>query len=452
MPPQGVCIAFDDATLAPNPSWTRIDDPGGVNVVRGWTIDRGRSKELDKNQTGTAVIDVIDKTGVLDPTNPGSPFVDKIDPMKQAAIALQNPVTSEWGTIYRGFSDWEFEISSDTGFKAISTTIECEDAYDLMSALEMTPGNYYGKKTTNPAGPTQLLKQYEGDIQFAGDTANMEPSDRINQALDDAGWPSSMREIFSGNVFLQVTTYARRDQLLTVILDAADAEFPGVANVFISKEGNFVFHGRYARFDPFNPQYGISQWYAGDFAACAGDDVYAPIHRIGFRRSKHDIINVGLALPKGVTDYDAPGNIVLDTGSIGTYGWRSVVFEDLITYKGIIPNGTDLTAVQETKLYGQYYVDNYAAPKTRITQLVFRPKKTDHFNAEALWNLMCKIEIGDVITVKTTHPGGGGFNNEDFFVEGIHYDARPLKANMHDVTLTLDVSPRAFYVISPFYN
>ena len=448
MAPQGVCIAFGDATLAPNPSWTRIDDPNNIGVVQGWNVDRGRNKELDKNQTGTATIDVIDKTGVLDPTNPGSPFVDNINPMKQAAIALRNPVTNAWSTIYRGFSDWEFEISSDTGFKAIKTTIECEDAFDLMSALEMTPGNHYGKKTTG-TGINKLLAQYEGDIQFAED---QQPHDRINQALDDAGWPSSLREVFSGNIKLQMTTYARRDQLLTVILDTADAEFPGVANVFISKEGNFVFHGRYARFDPFNPQYHISQWYAGDFAACEADSDYAPIHRLGFRRSKQDIINVGLALPKGVTDYDAPKNIIIDTASVGTYGWRTAVFEDLVVKNGIIPSAPDLTAVQETKLYGQYYVDNMADPQTRITQLTFKSKRADHPNAGALWALMCGVEIGDVVTVKTTHPGGGGFNNVDFFVEGVHYSAGPLKANMHDITLTLDVSPRAFYVISPFYN
>jgi hypothetical protein len=448
MAPQGVCVAFNDSTLEPNPSWTRLDDPSGYNVVGGWTVDRGRSKEMDKNQTGTATIDIVDQGGILDPTNVSSPFVDNIDPMKQGAVALQNPVTNVWSTIYRGFSDWTYEISSDTGYKVLKGSIEMDDAFDLMSALEMTPGNRFGKKTTNPIGPTQLLRQFSGDIQYA---EGQQMYERINQALLNAGWPSSMKEIFTGNIFMQVTTYARRDQLITVILDAADAEFPGVANVYVAKDGKVTAHGRYARFDPFNPQYGINQWYAGDYAACQSSSQYAPINKIVFRRSKQDIINVALALPKGVLDHEAPGNIIIDEESVGKYGWRSVQFEDLLTFEGIVP-GDNLTAVQETKLYGQYFVDNYAAPKTRITQLVFRPKWTEDFNAAALWGLMCDVEIGDVVTVKTTHPGGGGFGNEDFFVEGIHYSAKPMKANMHDITLTLDVSPRAFYVLSPFYS
>ena len=442
--PEGVCIAFSDSTLEPSPSWTNID-----GAVGGWSIDRGRSKELDKNQTGTASVDILDKLGVLDPTNGGSPYADNIDPMKQGMIGLRNPVSNAVSTIYRGFADWEYEIASDTGYKVLKGNINMDDAFDLLASLEMTPGNYFGKKTTNPIGPTQLLRQYAGDIQYA---ELQQMYERINQALLNAGWPTSMKEIFTGNIHLQVTTYARRDQLITVILDAADAEFPGVANVYMSKEGKVTAHGRYARFDPFNPQYHIQQWYAGDVAACQSSSQYAPINRINFRRSKQDIINVALALPKGVLDHQAPGNIIIDEDSVGTFGWRSVAFEDLLTFDGIQP-GDNATAVEETKLYGQYFVDNYAQPKTRITQLTFRPKSTeDSLNPAALWALMCDVEIGDVITVKTTHPGGGGFGNEDFFVEGIHYQAKPMKTNMLDVTLTLDVSPRAFYVLSPFYN
>lgn len=438
--PAGVNIGFADSTLAPNPSWSNID-----GAVGGWSIDRGRSKELDKNQTGTATVEIRDKNGMLDPTAGAAS-----DPMRPIMIGLQNPVSSAVSTIYRGFADWEFEINASTGFKVLTGNINCEDAFDLLACLEMTPGNYFGKKTTG-TGPQKLLRQYSGDIQYPGDLDTVQMYERINQALMNAGWPTSMKEIFTGNIFLQVTTYARRDQLITVIMDAADAEFPGVANVYVSKDGKITAHGRYARFDPFNPQYHIQQWYAGDFAACQSSSQYAPISRIAFRRSKADIINVALALPRGVMDHQVPENIIIDEDSVGTYGWRSVAFEDLLTYEGIRP-GDNNTAVEETKLYGQYFVDNYSQPRTRITQLEFRPKWVTDDNAAALWGLMCDVEIGDVVTVKTSHPGGGGFNNEDFFVEGIHYSAKPMKSNMYDITLTLDVSPRAFYTLSPFYG
>ena len=89
-------------------------------------------------------------------------------------------------------------------------------------------------------------------------------------------------------------------------------------------------------------------------------------------------------------------------------------------------------------------MDNHAPPRTRVSQITFRPISPTHFNGPALWNLVCGIEIGDVVHLNTTHPGGGGFD-EDFYVEGLHYDAVPMRADYPEVTLTLDLSPRAYY-------
>ncbi len=221
---------------------------------------------------------------------------------------------------------------------------------------------------------------------------------RINQALNDAGWPATLRSIFSGNVALQEVVYQRNSSLLQVILDAADAEFPGVANVYVDKNGKVTFRGRFARFDPTNPQYGITFWPCGDTAACA-DTTYAPIFGLDFSRGKSNLINSAIALP-------------------------------------------------ETGLYSAYYVDNYKDPRNRVNQIRFRPVATTHPNATALWGTVCGVEIGDVISLKCTFPWGGGFD-EDFYVEGIHYDAVPLNATMPDINLTLDLSPAAYYAI-PF--
>jgi len=64
---------------------------------------------------------------------------------------------------------------------------------------------------------------------------------------------------------------------------------------------------------------------------------------------------------------------------------------------------------------------------------------------------MCGVEISDTVFLKTWHPGGGGFGS-NFFVEGIHYEVSPMRADMHDVTLTLDVSPDSFFSSNPFGN
>ena len=237
--PVGVCVALDDDALADDPVWTRLDDPAGYRLVTGWQTSRGRQSELDKTGTGTSEVDMIDLAGILDPTNATGPFAGKLNPGLQAAIALRNPVTDTWSQIFRGFTgEWDGDLDPTARMQTVA--LQLADAFDVFTALEMTPGN---QGDTAPA-------ESEGDIYYAATTGIRQVANRINQALDDAGWPAAWRRIFTGNVQLQGSTYARLDQLLTVIQDAADAEFPGVANAYMSKDGLVVFHGRFARFTP----------------------------------------------------------------------------------------------------------------------------------------------------------------------------------------------------------
>ena len=66
----------------------------------------------------------------------------------------------------------------------------------------------------------------------------------------------------------------------------------------------------------------------------------------------------------------------------------------------------------------------------------------------ATWALLCNVDISDIVHLTTTHGGGGGFD-DDFYVEGIHYQARPGGVIPY-VELTLDVSPRGYYDDNPF--
>ena len=107
----------------------------------------------------------------------------------------------------------------------------------------------------------------------------------------------------------------------------------------------------------------------------------------------------------------------------------------------------DRTAEQETKLFAHYVVDNYATPRVRVGQLTVKARRPDSFNGAATWALLCGIDISDIVHLTTTHGGGGGFD-DDFYVEGIHYQARP-GGTIPYVELTLDVSARAATTTDP---
>ncbi len=70
--------------------------------------------------------------------------------------------------------------------------------------------------------------------------------------------------------------------------------------------------------------------------------------------------------------------------------------------------------------------------------------------AAANWLLLSECDIGDRVALTIGSPGGGGITAEQYFIEGVHEEHRPLNDTMDDVTLTLDLSPFAYFEDSPF--
>src|SRR6185312_2175654 len=108
--PPGFSVAFDDDALTDNPTWTRIDNVDGIRVT-GITVDRGRADERSKTVPGTVTITGYDTVGATDPTNASGPWYGKLDPTKQAAVTIWNPVLDEWNYIFRGHTaEWIYEL------------------------------------------------------------------------------------------------------------------------------------------------------------------------------------------------------------------------------------------------------------------------------------------------------------------------------------------------------
>jgi len=451
---EGFCIAFDDPMLDTTPVWTRLDTG---SLVASYSIRRGRQDELAKTGTGTATVELNDRNGLFDPNNVSGPYFGKLDG-KQAALALWHPIDEAWVTLFRGFVDsWEYEL--DPSGLVSRVQVELVDALDYLAGVELVPGT---------AGQPPPSTDSEGDVYYE----LQEVDDRIVNVLGNAAWPSSLSTIFSGNVFVKETFYPPGTTALAALADAADAEFPGVANVFVDKLGNVTFHGRHARFDPDSVSDGTAwdfhRWRCGDGEITNVDATYAQLRRLGFSRPRKNIINAAMALPDrnpariidpgppevpepALTAAEIIGNIVSDATSRTAYGVHSWSAENLLTW-GHKTSGTD--DLEETKLFADYYLENYKQPVTRITQLGFRSIRPDDFRGPATWDLLTGVDISDAILVFVNYPGGDGFENEEFFIEGITYDVQPLlgeNADPHyaDVTLSLDVSPSAFYTIAP---
>jgi hypothetical protein len=438
MPDGRVLIAFDDVMLAEDPAWTRLDDEPGL--VAGINIRRGRQTEFDQTDASTATIYINDRNGLFDPDNVSSPYFGELDG-KQIMLQLWNPVAEEWVTQFRGFVD-EYGWTHRGSQVVSDVQIDCTDLFDYLGSVKMIPGLF---GDTPPAGYSGIVFYEETDFQT-----------RVTQLLADAGLPADFFRVFTGNVDVQDTPYDPDDEVVGAIRDALDAEFPAIANAYTDKLGRFVVHGRFARFDPdgvsatTGGDWNFTRWKAGDGAAITTDPDRAQIRPpLTWSRGRSRVINAAIAYPHEPDDGDRSwitDQIVVDTTSRDNYGYRSWEARDLITAAGTT-TGND--ARDETKLFAEYYVANYKDPRTRVEALTFKSMWPNDSRAEPSWALVCGADVSDIIDLEHGYPGGDGISQE-FYIEGSEMQIRPGPPDFDFVTLTLNVSPQAYFTEDVF--
>ncbi len=450
--PQGISIAFGTATWAPTPTWTRLDN--GLTRVASYSIDRGRQYELDRTDGGRAQVQISDTSGILDPTNSAGSYYGQLEPLLQAAISRYNPVLHNWYTRFRGFiSDYDYDY--DPSQKVNRLTLSLVDIFEPLTAIEMFPGSF--GDSGGAVGQVFFDNNTVGPVGTIGG--------RLTQLMANATIPSDFYVFFSGNVQLFETTYSPGESMMSAMQEAADAEFPGVGNLFTDRLGRICFHGRLSKFTPGTiaatagtSQWDWNHWHAGDWSTVqAGTGGTAVISEFSYNRGLSKIINFAQATPLDVTDAAlASGTLIVrDLSSIGTFGFRTWYRENLLTEAGNL-DSTGSTAA--TKQFAQYYVDNYSQPQNRVTRLAFQSvSPTASPAAGATWALLCRADIADQVDITMRGAAGTvpGFNAAPYYIEGIHEQVNgriPVSGgSAYDVvTMALDVSPVAYFDTNPF--
>lgn len=456
--PVRVGVAFDDVALEPSPAWTYLNN--GSSRVASYSIDRGRQFEFDKTDAGTATVKINDRDGTLDPTNTAGPYFGKLEPLLQIKIDLWNPVTLEYQTRFRGWiEDYTYQVETFTHQDAADNTvgltrleISCVDIFEILTAIEMQPDGSFGD---DPA--TATYADATGNIFFAV----TDGQGRIDQVLGNAGIDPSFYVAFTLNIHTAEAVYSPSENVLQVIQDVADAEFPTVANAYTDRFGRLAIHGRLAKFDPAGTAasaapgaWDFTEWKAGDGkAVTASPSDTAHIREFSYNRGLSMIRNSALCTPNHIDDppttpgkSDIPGQHVTDTPSIAQYGIRSWSAENLFVEDGIL---TGNSALDETRAFAEFVIANYAEPRNRITDIVFKSMHPDAEGAAANWDLLCRADISDLVDVYIRGAGdtdtGYIFNGDPFFIEGVHEEASPATGEYAYVTMSLDLSPQAYF-------
>lgn len=441
-----VGVAWDDGPLVAEPTWQYLTDD--ENLVASYEIDRGNPSEFERTGGTDVTVKIWDRDGILDPTNTAGPFFGKIQPSVQIQIELWNPCASEWSSRFRGWIDeydydvqpWVRQDADGNTVGLTALTLECIGIRELMDRIEMQPGAF----------GDPVPKGAEGQIFFDNTSAH----DRIAQVFANAGLPTDFFVVFTLNVDMQESIYSPSETANQPIQDAADAEFPTVSNAYPDRFGRYCIHGRDAKFDPATVAAGAGSstwdfhhWKAGDeLAVRASISDTAQLRRLAFNRGWKFVRNSCFCTPNGIVDEDIPGQYVQDLTSIGDFGFSSWSAENLLIESGTT---TGNSAKDECLMFANYVKANYSQPRNRITDIAFMSMRPDDDRAPATWDLLCNIDIGDLIDVTVRGPGDGPtgyiFNGEPFFVEGIRESAEPAYGEFAMVTLSLDLSPQAYF-------
>lgn len=221
-PTTKVFIAFD--LTASGGSFFALNDPvrgvldsqyvlGGdvlvdvTNYVASVSINRGKSRELDRFTAGQASVTLHNDDRTFDPFYADSPFFSQILPRKQVVIE-SNGIRQFTGYI----DDWD--LTYELGGKSYAS-ISCIDGFLQLSATQ--------------------IDSFTNVTQLSGE--------RIVTILNrpEVAWPAGERDIDAGQETLQADTVAENTNALQY-LQLVESTEPGA--LFMSKSGALTFRDR----------------------------------------------------------------------------------------------------------------------------------------------------------------------------------------------------------------
>ena len=177
------------------------DQVGKISIRRGYNLLQ------DQFQAGTASIRVYDPTGAWNPQNPSSPYYGKLIPLRKIRVS------GDGTYLFSGYTtgyNYTYPKDQEIGF----VDIECSDAFRLFNMANVTT--------------------------VSGTSAGQTTGTRIGKILDAVSWPSSMREIETGDSTVQADPATARTSLAAI----KNVEFSEQGAFYVNPGGNAEFHER----------------------------------------------------------------------------------------------------------------------------------------------------------------------------------------------------------------
>jgi len=329
------------------------------NIIVTSQIRRGRNRILAQFEAGTASVTIYDENGDWNPENVSSPYYGDLKPLRKIQIYADYNSTRYY--LFSGFItdyDTQFALGVDDVSKVV---LKCVDGFRLFQNAQIT--------SVTGAG-----------VQLSGA--------RVNAILDEISFPSSLRDIATGETTLQAdpgTTRATIDALRTV----EQSEFGGL---FMDAEGRVTFIDRFSLTEALaSPQYIFS-------------DQGTNIPYINAVTKFDDSLIVNDVT---VTRLGGSAQNVFDQTSIDTYFKRSGVRSDILVQ-------TDAEALNQA----QSLLATRKDTETRIDSIQLNINDGDDV---ALCEAGLLIDLLDCVQITKEMPGAT-LIERTLLVQGINHD------------------------------
>ena len=315
------------------------------NVVDSIQTMRGRNPQADQFQTGTLSMRIVDQNGDFNPQNPASPYYTLLTPMRKVQITATYGATTY--PIFAGFITTYTTTTPKNANDVVYTTITAVDAFRLAQNAQIS--------TVTSAAAGQLS------------------GTRINQILDQIGWPATMRDVDAGLTTLQNDPGTARTSLAAM----QTVETSEYGALYVDAAGSFVFQDR---------------------AVTAGSTGKAPVlfndngTNIGYydavwRLDDTLVYNSASITRTGGTAQTASNQASIDKYFIHSYNQQNLLMQ------------TDAVALD----YARAYVASRAETSIRCDAIKL-DLYTNNYNAGIIAAL--SLDYFDPVTITTNQPGG----------------------------------------------
>jgi hypothetical protein len=285
------------------------DNTLSINMSGGYNLLQ------DQFQTNQGTVRIYDPNGDWNPQNTSSPYYGKLTPNRKIRISTTYPNTAD-GTERWLFSGYisAYNYSFPTAMNFGYVDLQCTDAFRLFNLANIQ---------SVPAG-------------ISGQTTGQ----RINAILDILSFPTSMREIDTGDNFCQADPGTNR----TALAAMKNVEFTEQGALFLDPAGDVIFMSR---------------------KNVAKTDNAAPITYFS---------NDGTGIKYASIKFAHDDKLIVNQTKLTNVGGTTQVYEDAASEAKYFPHTvtqTDLVGLTDAQTYsmGKVYVNTRKDTSIRIDQI-----------------------------------------------------------------------------------